>query len=320
VIDDVIAHRAAGERVILPAAPPPRRRTSWFPVAIAAGILLAGLILRQHPAPLPLGVDASSRLAFDYTSVGAGLFPRAAFASTPQAAPSAPPLAGVNALSLGGRHFEYRVQYVDTNGKTTPDGEGSIRIEPATLANEPVWRVEHRASLSVGSQHRIIGETLHVTRRELRPLTRRVHQSPYLRYNDITITQRFMNDGVYGEMTSDGDVRQSIAQKLPTAFGPYVSDALAPIALAGVPITADWRASVSMLGWAVREYDVFYPVTLRVIGSERYRAFDCWKIRVVAGTQQRTEWVRKSDGIALRSVDEAPPGSRGRREFVLIDP
>jgi hypothetical protein len=325
VIDDVIARRAAGDRVVLPAAAAPRRGSSWLPVAIAAGILLVGLILRQHPAPLPLGVDANARFLVDYVSISAGLFPRAAFASMPQTAPSAPPLSGINGLSLGGRHFEYRVQYVDSTGKTSPESEGTIRVESATLDSVPVWRVEHHASFAAGGQQRVIGETLYVTRRELRLLTRRVHQNSSLRHNEFTITQRFVDDVVSGEVTADGGigrprVRSPIAQRLPSAFGPFLSDALAPVALAGVPITNDWSASASMLGWAVREFDLFYPVTLRVIGSERYGSVDCWKIRVVAGAQQRTQWVRKSDGIALRSVDDATPGPRGRREFVLVNP
>jgi hypothetical protein len=289
-------------------------------VAIAAGILLAGVIVRQHAAPLPSRADSDSSLLLDHASIDIGLFPRPAYASTPQPAQGAPALIGIDALSLGGRYFEYRIQYVDTNGKTTPDGEGTVRVAAAELDSTPVWRIEHRASLTIDGQRRVVGETLHVTRRELRPLTRRVHESPYLRYSEIIITQRFVGDSVYGQVSTDGGVRRPIAARLPPSFGPFLSDALAPLALTGVSITNGWRASVSALGWAVREYDVFYPATLRVIGSERYASFDCWKIRVVAGTQRRTEWVRKSDGIALRSVDEAPPGSRGRREFVLLNP
>jgi hypothetical protein len=68
---------------------------------------------------------------------------------------------------------------------------------------------------------------------------------------------------------------------------------------------------------------VFYPVTLRVIGEERITtpagAFDCWKLSVVAGRQRRVEWVRKSDGLALRSYDEAAT-PRGRRQYDLLNP
>jgi len=59
---------AAGDRVILPAVAEPRRTSSWLPVVIAAGILLVGLILRQHPAPLPIRVDANSTSMLDHAS------------------------------------------------------------------------------------------------------------------------------------------------------------------------------------------------------------------------------------------------------------
>jgi hypothetical protein len=69
---------------------------------------------------------------------------------------------------------------------------------------------------------------------------------------------------------------------------------------------------------------VFYPVTLRVVGEEKLSTpaglVDCWKLRVEAGPEQRTEWVRKSDGVAIRSRDESAPTAKGRREFILIHP
>jgi hypothetical protein len=81
---------------------------------------------------------------------------------------------------------------------------------------------------------------------------------------------------------------------------------------------------VSIVGWAVVPSDAFYPVTLRVVGEEKLSTsaglVDCWKLRVSAGQEQRTEWVRKSDGIALRSRDESPPTAKGRREFILRNP
>jgi hypothetical protein len=42
-------------------------------------------------------------------------------------------------------------------------------------------------------------------------------------------------------------------------------------------------------------------------------------LRAIAGRERRIEWVRKSDGIALRSLDELA-SVKGRREFVLLDP
>ena len=69
--------------------------------------------------------------------------------------------------------------------------------------------------------------------------------------------------------------------------------------------------------------DAFYPMSLRVVGEERIATpsgeFDCWKLFVTAGKQRRTEWVRKSDGVALRSVDHALT-DKGQRQYVLLNP
>ena len=133
----------------------------------------------------------------------------------------------------------------------------------------------------------------------------------------------FVPDSVLGEMTTDGGVRRPIARRLPAERGPYVSDAIALFALAGVPMSADWSRTMSVPGWAVIPTDVLYPVTLRVIGEERIATptgvFDCWKVSVVVGRQRRIEWVRKTDGVALRSYDEVPTPN-GHRQYDLVNP
>jgi hypothetical protein len=124
-------------------------------------------------------------------------------------------------------------------------------------------------------------------------------------------------------MTTDGGVRRPIARRLPAQFGPYLSDAYAPLALVGVPLAVGKTMALSIVGWAVVPMDVFYPVTLRVTGEERLAmasgTYDCWKIDVTAGRHHRIEWVRKSDGLGLRSLDTSP-GPNGQRRFELLNP
>ena len=187
------------------------------------------------------------------------------------------------------------------------------------------WLVTHVARMTVSSgQQRTTAETLYVTKKELRLLARTVHAAPYRSYSQITIRQRFVGDSVVGEMSTDGGVRRPIARRLPAKLGPYLSDALAPLGLVGVRLSPDWRGSLSIVGWAVVPNDVLYPVTLRVVGEEKLSTpaglVDCWKLRISAPPEQRIEWVRKSDGVALRSRDESPPTAKGRREFVLLNP
>jgi hypothetical protein len=324
LIDRVIAERAAGERYLVRLSTSRSRKSRWlYAGLIAAGLFAVGIVLtsrtKQHEASV--GVDAPSSVARLFTSTGVA--PTEAFAQAPPESPGAPPLTNVDASSLGGRHFQYRIQFVDTTGRVTPDGDGEIQISAAQYGTTPAWRIHHIARMAPGGQPRVEEETLYVSRQDLRPLWRVVRQTPYLRYSHISIRQRFVGDSVLGIMSTN-TVRRPIAQSLPTTFAPYLFDAIAPVALSGVPLSREWRASVSIVGWAVMPNDIFVPVTLRVIGEETLtigsKTFDCWKVAIVTRTERRIEWVRKSDGIALRSLDDGTRGPKGRREFVLVNP
>jgi len=326
LIDRVISERAGGGRIALPVDPPASRRLQVGVVSLllaAAVIVVATFVsVPRHRSTAPFGeTDAVSSVWQAFIS--AGVLPRSAFAQISIATPTAPPLATMNGVALRPGLHTYRIQWIDSLGRTAPVGEGTIRIVDAVVDGAPVWRVEHVVRLTDDGQRRTEQETLYVTRRELRPLSRLVQVIPYRRFSQITIRQQFVGDSILGEMTTDGGVRRVIARRLPPTFGPYLSDALAPFALEGVPLSSRWRASVSIVGWAVVPNDVFFPATLEVIGEERLKttsgSFDCWKLRAIAGPERRTEWVRKSDGVALRSLDETP-SAKGRREFVLLDP
>jgi hypothetical protein len=327
VIDRVLAERASGERLILPTEPRRSRLSHWRAVAVVAvaACLVAVAVTVTSRAPRRTSTVASADSISSLERFFAqGIFPANAFAQTPPPAPGAPPITGIDASAFGGRRFEYRIQYVDATGRVTPEGDGALNLAEAQYEGVPVWRVTHLVHSTASGQQRTTAETLYVTRRDLRLLARTVRVVPYRRFSHINIRQRFVGDSVVGEMTTDGGIRRPIARKLPGTFNPYFSDALAPLGLVGVQLSPTWRGSVSVVGWAVIPEDVFYPVTLRVIGEEKLSthagAVDCWKLRLVAPPQQRTEWVRKSDGVAVRSLDESVPGPNGRREFILLTP
>jgi hypothetical protein len=329
LIARVIAERASGSRIILPVD---ARRSAYGRVralalfAVAATIVIAALLATPRSGARstpPTDVDSVSSL--EQFFVSSGMIPSAAYAQTPPAAPGAPPLGGINGLMAGGRKLQFRIQSIDAAGHATTEGEGNVQIVEATYDGAPAWRVDAvRRFVADGGQRRVEGETLYVARNDLRPLARVVHQAPSSRLSEITIRQRFIGDSVVGEMTSDHGIHRAIARALPATFGPYLSDALAPVALIGIHLSPTWRASLSIIGWAVVPGDVFFPVTLRVIGEERLAlasgTFDCWKVHISAGAEQRTEWVRKSDGIALRSMQDPSPSASARREYLLLDP
>jgi hypothetical protein len=327
LIDRIIAERAHGKRITLPGDVFPSRlaRLRVMGLLLAAAVIVAVTVVtlpRHRTSASVADTDAVSSV--EQVFVSAGVLPRSAFAQASTATPTAPPLTTINGDALRPGVHGYRIQWIDSQGRAVPLGEGTIRIVDAVVDGTPAWRVEHIARLiEAGGQRRTEQETLYVSRRELRPLTRVVQVIPYRRFSQITIRQRFVGDSVLGEMTTDGGVRRPIARRLSPTFGPYLSDALAPFVLEGVPLSSRWRASVSIVGWAVVPNDVFFPATLEVLGEDRLSTtsgvFDCWKLRAIAGPERRIEWVRKSDGIALRALDEVP-SAKGRREFVLLDP
>ena len=169
-------------------------------------------------------------------------------------------------------------------------------------------------------------ESLMVAREDLRPLTRNVHAAPYSRYSRINITQFFRGDSVLGVMTAETrdsiTVRRPIAQKLPVAFAPYISEALSPVMLTSVKLTPGWRRSLSLLGWAVRPTDLLSSVELRLVGADRITVpagvFDCWRLELATGTHRVTYWVRKSDGLGILTRDESKRSGKGIREMVLV--
>jgi hypothetical protein len=324
LIQRVMAERGRGERVILPVADTRARRsyTWWLTVAAAACIAVAAALV------VPRSMARSPLLADEFSSTG--FFVSTAFAEQTSNGPAVPALAGVNGSSIAAKTYRYRLSYVDSTGRVLTDsiGGGSLIVTAARVGNVDAWRFELTAQQVEDGQKRTASETTYVTRRELRPIARAVHIRPYRRFDAINIGQRFARDSVLGEVSVTDPkthtvTHRSIGRRLPPQFGPYVSDAYAPLALTGVRLSADWSRSLSVIGWAVVPMDVFYPVTLRVVGEERIAtaagAIDCWKLYVVAGRQRRMEWVRKSDGMGIRALDEAVTPN-GHRRYELINP
>jgi len=307
----VAAERAAGGRTILPDGTPWARRSRFrYGLIAACAAAAVGAVM----------VNARSRGGA--TVVSDGVFIGTAYAEQIASAPSAPAL-HANANAIRPRRYTYRIDFIDANGRSTPDGGGSIAVAATTFDGMPALRVELNADQTIEEQRRTMAETLTVAREDLHPLSRRVHVRPYRRFSSINIVQRFTRDSVLGEMTTDGGIHRPIARRLPPRFAPFLSDAMAPLALSGVQLASGMTTSLSLIGWAVVPMDVFHPVTLRVIGEELIAtatgSYDCWKLEVIAGADRRIEWVRKSDGLGLRS-DDTQLTARGHRRFELVDP
>lgn len=333
MLDRVLAERARGDRFILPAGDMrmPARSMGRRLVAAAVLIVVAGSAAtliersRRTATTRPTGVDVVSAEMF-----GSALsLIRAAEAQElpARSEPGAPPITRVSGRRLHRGRIEFAQRWTDSTGRQTIDSRGTMEVTPSTLGALDVWRVVSVWSGNIGAYgERMEVESLLVAREDLRPLTRSVHASPYSRYSRINIAQLFRGDSVLGVMTAERRdsiaVRRLIAQKLPVAFGPFISEAMSPVMLTAVDLTMGWRHSLSLLGWAVHPSDLYSPVELRVVGAERIMvpagSFDCWRLSLETGTHHITYWVRKSDGLGILSRDESKRAGKGVREMVLV--
>ena len=313
LLQRILASREAGARVILPEPSAERRPIGRVVAAVA---VVAAILLVIVPV-----VRRTTTPSTDVTSVSS-FFGPAAFAQV--RATALAPMRSTRPNAIKPAVLEYVRQLRDSTGKATSALTATISITPEDLGGRPAWRVTTLDHQVTGTRQSVAVETVYVARADLRLLHRAVHVAPYSRFQRINIRQQFPGDSVTGRMTTDGPsigAGRSIAHALPQQYGPYVSDAMAPLLLMSVPLSAQWQGSAALLGWAVRPNDVFVPIALRVVGEERVRVpagvFDCWRLSIEYGGRRIGYWVRKSDGLGVRLYDDSQATTRGTRELVL---
>jgi hypothetical protein len=117
--------------------------------------------------------------------------------------------------------------------------------------------------------------------------------------------------------------RRTFDRRLPPESGPFVPGPLAQLFLMGVSLHSGWSGSLSLLGWAVRDDNVFVPIRMRVEGEETIRVpageFACWRIVLEHSGRRQSYWVRQSDGLGVRLIDSTDARIKGVREVVLIE-
>ena len=201
-----------------------------------------------------------------------------------------------------------------------------VRIE---LSRDAVGRMPAGGVASVGrTAEGVQTDSTWVGVADLLPLRRVAEQRPYRNYERIRIEQTFDGLHVTGEMRAWKagalSARRTFDRRLPASFGPYVSDALAPLYYRTLSLNRAWTGSLSALGWAVRDDDVFVSLDMRVDGEDTVRVpageFACWRVEMRYGNRRAWYWVRKADGVGVRTLDSTEVGTRGVRESVLLEP
>lgn len=314
----ILASRTDQARVILPdvTAPHPGvSRRAIVVAAIAAAILL--VLVPSIRRTSAVGDDVIASSMFFVSEAFASSLNNAERTGLSPVAFTRP--GAIHALAL---EFSRRVR--DTAGRLVSQSTDSLAVAVADVSGTPAWQITSRVRDVAGTQPRVETETLYVARADLRMLQRAVHVSPYSRFERINIQQRFHGDSLTGRMTTDGPsiwLGRAIARVLGPEDGPYLTGAFAPIALMSAPISSTWSGSASLLGWAVIPRDIFVPIELRVEGEERLTVpagtFDCWRISIQLGGGAISYWVRQSDGLGVRVLDERDATTKGTRETVL---
>jgi hypothetical protein len=245
------------------------------------------------------------------------------FAEAQGAPPGSPPVRITRADRLRPMAVQYGGSFRDAGGAVTATSQISLSLTRDASGGVAAWRLVSERRDGRDPRHRNL-DTVLVAAADLGLLFVGAHSIPYRSFSRINIAQRFDGLRLTGEMTAEREgvvaARRPIARRLSPAAGPYVSDAFAPLWLMGVALDRQWRGRLSILGWAVRDDDVLTRLELRVEGEESVRVpagtFDCWRIAIQDGRGTHLYWVRKSDGLGIRTLD--PGDSRGAREVVLV--
>jgi hypothetical protein len=314
----ILASRAASVRVILPE--PVAQPVSMAKRTIAAIVVAAALLLMSLP------LIRITRAGDDIIASSA-FFAREAFAQPIERTgrPGLAPVAFSRSSTIRPLSLEVSRRVRSATGELVSESTDSLSVVASGMDGTSAWRVTSRRREVVRSQGRVTSETLYVAQSDLRMLRRSVHVAPYSRFERINIQQQFHGDSVTGRMTTDGPsigAGRPIARRLRPELAPFLSDAFASIALMAVPISPTWSGSATLLGWAVIDRDVFTAIELRVSGEERITVpagtFDCWRVSIRIGAQEISYWMRKSDGLGVRVLDEHDAASNGIRETVLM--
>ena len=324
VLQRILASREAGARVILPDGRPmvDRAPTRGVVALFVAVVLLLLVPFARNTFVRSRGGEPSAR---EESAASGWLAGSVAFAQTD---PDTRRLAMVPVRfaypeRLRPVTLQYQRIWRDSNSRIRGRGTGAVTLQPDSVDRTPAWRLVSQNSGTRDSRAFTTVDSVYVARADLRLLRRVVVEMPYSRYEQIRIAQQFRDDSILGHMNARGadaspDGRP-IARRLPPSAIPLIADALAPVLFGAVDLHPAWRGAMSLVGWAVIDRDVQVPVAMQLDGDEVVSVpagtFACWRLTVLYAGHTLHYWVRKSDGLGVRSLQ--PEDNDLVREVVL---
>jgi hypothetical protein len=326
LLERILASRAAGVRVRLPAATArsaARWRVSVLLAAAAAIVLWVG---RRSP------VSQEGSGALERDPIWEMPFsPAEALGQETVITPAAPRYSLVT--ELRGRQVQAGSWHY-TSCSTTDDvltkcgGRETVTIRQSAWSGAPAWllsrsRESVRDWLPTRDTVRSVPDSAYFARDDLRPLYRRIRG---LRFS---LVQHFDRDSVQESFDRTG--RQSRHWRVSAALpglreAPLLlqwADVNSNLLLQALPFARRWRGSVYSVGLlgAPPRVPPFVPVDFRVVGTGRVDVpagrFECWKLEVREGwnhDRPATLWVSKDRGWVIKTERR---GSDWRNESVL---
>ncbi|HKO15026.1 MAG TPA: hypothetical protein VJU87_02250 [Gemmatimonadaceae bacterium] len=255
-------------------------------------------------------VAAAAVLPVAFGTARAQTLPAAGPPSPPAPAPadSAPHRLPVDTSRMHPVHLVYALN-VTQDSTARPLGELRVDVDESTYAGAPAWLLTRAGQRGVQA----IVESLYVARADLRPL----HWSAAQGLARLAV--EFTGDSIFGAMTSPLGKRNIVlAGRRDLLASAGAVDAM----LATLPLVPGWHDSASVMV-VDPGGSTIAPATLVVEGEELVTApagsFDCWIVSLA--TERGTErlWVRKTDGVVVRSEQRLPqlPGGGAVLERVL---
>src|SRR5262249_35910303 len=148
--------------------------------------------------------------------------------------------------------------------------ENRYAIEGDSLNGLPVWRLVAERQRPGDSARQL--DSLWVSKADFGLLRHTIIEEPYRSFGRIEVHQHMAGGRLSGDMNAyrSGLVvaHRTFDRVLGAEHGPYLADVFAWAYQTGVQLDSAWRGSVSLLGWAVRDNDVFVAANLRVEGED----------------------------------------------------
>jgi hypothetical protein len=299
LLSRIQASRRGGARVILPLAD---ERRSGRPIVLASAVAAAAI------AALAVGPLLRNG-ATDRLPASDSWFVDSAFASAPAQARYVSARVS-RAERLRPMQLSYAHIMRESSGAVTSwESRSSLRRDAGA------WRfVWERVRTDGGREI----DSTWVSAADLTPVRQVIVREPYSRFARLDVEQRYTGLRVAGDMHAfrDGSLvaHRTFDRTLPADAAPFVSQTFAPLFLSGVEIGPGWTGRVALLGWLVRDDNVYSAVDFHFDADDVARvpagSFPAWRLVIEQPGHRLLYWVRKSDGLGVRMLDSTAAGTR----------